>query len=256
MKIYDNYELWNNYTFRQADGLTEDEIVYWSLFHRWPLVMAVYLSMGQIPYQKTLSGKMLEAGKRPIDPDKIVQLEDFENRLELAKRAAENGELVIEKIPDTRGMGHPYVEKLVPVRIFIRWARLNYNSTYKPLFDYAEQVYKSPEHTASGLLKGTATTKAKQKIQKKAEAELDAGCRCYNRELAYFLSNQKKPNGKPLFDIPDIVDERLFDHFNEAVSAAFKKKGIPLRNQPKKPDEPLRGKRFCGRPDHRPILKP
>lgn len=252
MKIYDNYELWNGYVFRQEDGLSEDEINYWSMFHRWPLIMAVYLSMGQIPFHRPPSGKLKEFGIRPTDPDKINQLEDFESRLNLAKRAAESGELVVEKIPDTRGMGHPYVEKLVPVSDFINWARKTYPINYEPLFQRVLSTYKSPKHTASGGQKGKQADKVKKKIQGMAEALLIAGCRCHNSELARFLCKQNiKSDGKYVINLPGIDDDCYEPHFLKATNDAFNKMGIPLRNKPKDPGDPKRGKKYCDRPGHK-----
>lgn len=251
MTFLDNYELWNNYQFRQEDGLTEDEISYWSMFHRWPLVIAVYLSMGQIPYKRSQSGKLLEAGKQPTDTDKINQLEDFKKRFVLAKRAAENGELVVEKIPDTRSMGHPYVEKLVPVGNFIKWARANYETNYKPLFDVALRLYKDPGHVASGDFKGKTTAEVKELITKKAEAELDAGCKCHHSQLAEFLTHIKRNNGSLQFKIPinkkgkkSIKIERWPIHVLEATKIAFRNKGVPIRTDRK---DALRGRVLCDR---------
>ncbi len=250
MKIFDNYELWTNYTFRREQGLSDDEIKYWSMFHRWPLVLAVYLSMGQIPFKRPHSGKMLEFGKRPTDPDKIIQLDDFEYRLDLAKRAVDNGELVVEKIPDTRGMGQPYVERLVPVRNFIQWAIKNYVTNYDPLFKSALSLYKSPEHTASGAQKGDKADKVKELITEKAIEVLDAGCQCHNTELARYLTKLKKRDKTPMFTLPGIIEDRYQDHFNEAVIVAFRAKGIPLKNEPKAEGEP-RGKKYCRLPNHK-----
>lgn len=246
MKIYDDYELWNNYSFRQEKGLSEDEIAYWSMFHRWPLIMAVYLSMGQIPYKKPLGGKMMEYGKRLDEPESI-QL-DFEERLGLAKRAVESGELVVEKIPDVRSMGHPYVERIVPVRNFILWAKENYKTNYDPLFNRALSLYKSPEHSAYGRRKGTPADAVKDLITARAIEELEAGCRCRSAELARYLMKLKNRNGTPVFTLPSIIEDRYKDHFSEAVIAAFKVKGIPLRNNAK--SDVIRGKKLCRQPGH------
>lgn len=257
-KIYDNYELWSEYTFRTEQELSVGEIAYWSSFHRWPLVVAVYLSMGQIPFHRPPSGKLKEFGKRPTDPNQVNQLEDFENRLNLAKLAAESGELVIEKIPDTRGMGHPYVERLVPVGDFIHWARKTYPINYEPLFQRVLSTFKSPKHAASGGHKGKQADEVKKKITDIAIKVLEDGCRCHNPDLGHFLYIQnikdlKGSNSDDKFVIvlPGIDDNCYESHFKEAVNDAFDKMGIPLRNQPKTPGAPKRGKRYCDRPGHK-----
>lgn len=248
MMIFDNYELWSHYTFRHEQGLTDEEIKYWSMFHRWPLVLAVYLSMGQIPYHRHPSGKMLEFGERPTDPEKIVQLEDFENRLEMAKRAVKSGELVTEKIPDTRSMGHPCVELLVPVGNFIKWARKNYKTNYDALFSHALSTYKNPEHSAYGRRKGTQADTVKDLITKKAIEELKAGCLCRSAELVRYFMKCKKRDGTPMFTLPGIFEDCYKEHFSAAVIAAFKAEGIPLRN--KSNSSVSRSKKNCKRPGH------
>lgn len=248
MEIYDNYELWSEYTFRTEQELSVDEITYWSSFHRWPLVVAVYLSMGQIPYHKPPSRILKDVGKCPTDPDKVNQLEDFKNRLTLAKLAAESGELVIEKIPDTRSMGHPHVERLVPVGNFIKWARENYKTIYDPLFDNAMSIYKNPEHAAYGRRKGTPADAVKELITAKAIEELEAGCQCRSAELVRYMMKLKNRNGTPVFTLPSIIEDRYKDHFCGAVIAAFKAKDIPLRNNTK--SDVSRGKKLCKRPGH------
>lgn len=249
MKQYDNYELWAGYTFRQEEGLIEAEIKYWSQFHRWPLVMAVYLSMGQIPYKKPIGGKLLESMKRPTDPAKLSQLEDFESRLNKAKKAAVTGELVIEKIPDMRGLGHPYVERLVPIRNFIEWAYNNYETNYDKLFKHVLESYQSPEHTAAGKQGAIAKRRLLDRIKEYADIELDGRCLCQHNELADYLRDLMRGDGKHA-----ILEARKsregkqpeIELFREAVTECFKERGLPRSHEKKGPGQE-RGRKMCGR---------
>lgn len=253
MKLYDNYELWAEYTFRQEEGLSKDEIAYWAQFHRWPLVMAVFLSMGQIPYKKTLSGKLIESNKRPTDPAELSQLEDFENRLTKAKHAATTGELVIETIPDTRGLGHPYVERLVPVRNFISWAIRKYDSNYSPLFARVIESYQSPEHTAAGKQGAMAKRRLLDRIKEYADIELDGQCLCQHNELADYLRDLKRGDGKhAILEVRKSREGKQpeIEIFREAVTECFKERGLPRSHEKKEPGEE-RGRKICDR--HRDI---
>lgn len=246
--IYDNYELWEGYTFRQEEGLTEAEIEYWAQFHRWPLVMAVYLSMGQIPFKKSISGKLEKPDNWQPDPTKLAQLEDFENRLAKAMLAARTGELVIEKIPDTRGMGHPYVERLVPVKSYINWATSNYDANYTPLFDRVIETYQSPEHTVAGKQGNKAKEALLDRIKDHARYELDEGCRCQHNELAKYLRGLKRGDKFAILEERKSRKGKQPTHeiFLEAVTAVFEERDLPSRFE-KKPPGQERGKKLCDR---------
>jgi hypothetical protein len=246
---HDDYDLWAGYYLdTEQKPLTEEDITYWSSFHRWPLVLAVYLSMGKIPYKLLDGAQMREYCCPPVDTDTVNQREELNKRLSLAKQAVDTGDLVVEKIPDTRVMGHHYVERLVPVRNFIKWARDNYTSNYDILFDRAMITYKSPEHIASGRKKGSSADEIKEKIKARAIEELKAGCLCRSAELSKYLSKLKNRDDTFTYILPSIINDRRLTHFTKAVIDAFKAQGVPLRNISGSTQS--RNKNFCKRPGH------
>jgi hypothetical protein len=248
MEIWDNFAVWESTLTVLGRHITmvdldEKGIAYWSLFSRWPLLVAIYLSMGLNP-----DAKESQAGKKnktsPTESERRRESEFF-NRVGIADEACRDEKLIVNKVPGYfKGDGGPTMDREVDIKTFITWARCNYQGNYEPLFEVVLSLYKSTSHAVSGSQKGKEADLVKDQITTMAIEELTAGCQCHNSELARFLMKQK------LFTLPGIDDACYEAHFRKAVNAAFKFLAIALRNEAK-PGEP-RGMKYCMRPGHAP----
>lgn len=248
MNVKNIFDLWANDPYVPSlcfEVLSDVDTTYWASRNRWPLLAAIYLSMGLNPQAKPkLSGKLSEI---PTPDEK--QESEFFRRIRLAYNACEDKSLLddIVAVPD-KGFGGPAVDREVDTRIFIEWAREHFEGNCDTLFELALKSHKSTAHRKAGGNKGKQADDVKDDITANAIEELVAGCKCHNPELARFLMKLINTDGTPKFILPGIIKERYEDHFNIATIAAFKKMGIPLRNEPK--NGAPRGKKYCSRPGH------
>ncbi len=258
MNVKNIFDLWANDPYVPSlclEVLSDEDTRYWAAHNRWPLLSAIYLSMGFNPLAKQKqSGKLLEIQF----PDE-KQVSEFFRRIKSAHAACENKSLFDDIVAVTNnGFGGPAVDREVDSKIFIDWARENFESNCETLYEMALKSHKSTAHSKSGSSKGKQADEVKKQITEKAIKELEEGCLCHNPDLARFLCEQnikdiKKKNSDEKFVLvlPGIDDLCYEPHFLEATNAAFNEMGIPLRNKPKTPGAPKRGKGCCNRPGHK-----
>ena len=238
-----------NPAFLYFEDLDDAGIAFWAGSSRWPLLAAVYLSMGFNPHAKgKKSGKMLEL---PCPTEE--QANEFSNRIKLAQVASEDGSLIVDKVPyPNSGHGGPTVDREVDVKTFIEWAKENFDSNCEPLFDIALRSYSSSAHRKAGKLGSKPKRALLDKIIELANAELDGGCRCQHTELATYLRDLRRGGSFVIKEerLSRIGNQPTILVFREAVQEAFDRRELPLRHEKKQPGQE-RGKYLCTR--HRDI---
>lgn len=244
MRPRDKFDMWACDPYVPSihfESLDQKCMAYWAGCSRWPLLAAIFLSMGLNPHARLkLSGK-LSALPTPEEG----HITEFFSRIKLAHAACEDGSLVADMVPAPRtGYGSPTVDREVDAKSFISWARKNFSYNCEEIFELALTSHKSTAHAESGSKKGKQADEVKKKITEMAIAELNSGCKCHHSELAEYLYKLRNANGEPAFKLPGIKETRWLDHFIEATTVAFREKGIPLRNEVK--IEP-RGRKLCAR---------
>lgn len=249
MEITDSFVFWVNVPISSSlclEPLSKTDFEYWAGRKRWPLLSAIYLSLGYNPHARHKnSGKLLK-----IKFPSKEQVSDFRDRLIKVDEACKNGSLVYENVLEYNAEQGQIIKREVDSKTFIAWAMNNFSENCESLFEMTLKTYKS-DHSISGSQKGKKADEVKKLITEAAIIELDAGCKCHNSELARYLMKLKDKNGKPKYILPGIMEDRYEAHFLKAVNIAFKEKDIPLRNKSKSA-ETIRGKDLCKRPGHAP----
>ena len=246
MTPYDRFKSWVGLTkidINLFPALTDEDIELWALTKNWPIIDAIFLSLGLRPFTKIENFLPSENG--------TSSCEELINRISLVNEAIEKGKLLTEVTTNATFSEFQAYDRTVDVKVFIIWARANFKEVNCDLlFERAmEAEHKSNSHSISGTNKGKKAKSVKEKIQERAELELEVGCKCNHSQLAVYLLHLKRNGGSLEFPVPinkkgkfSIKPECWLTHVRAATLMAFISKGIPHRNAPK--DEP-RGRVLC-----------